>query len=182
MKKTGKRGVRSDKIPPRKRACSLLLLTPLYNDLCLNRAPHCGFKISLILILQPSILRTEQRYNSEYLSHQKIVIEISSSIFILCWLSCQVPNRGDRSWNEQCLPSFAMLCQYWITEPYRLHAESDIQLSSFGIFITIFSMTLRNGLPMMWTIKFWCFFFFFFFPRDCSCFSPKNNPLLVGVP
>jgi len=42
-----------------------------------------------------------------------------------------------------------MLCQYGITEPYRLHAGSDIQLSSFGIFITSFYKTLRKALPVM---------------------------------
>lgn len=146
----GKRGVWSDRISPGKRAWSLLpLLVPLHIDLCLARAPHWGFKLSLMLSLQPPIERKEQRNHSEYLSHQKTVIQISSSIFILCWLSCQAPNLGNRSWNEQCLHSFAMLCQYWITESYRLHAGSDIQLSSFGIFITTFYMTLRKALPTM---------------------------------
>lgn len=121
----------------------------LHSDLCLARAPHCGFKLSFILSLQPPIARKKQRNHFEYHPHQKTVIQISSSIFILCWWRCQAPNLGNRSWNEQCLHSFAMLCQYWITEPYRLHAGSDIQMSSFGIFITSFYMTIRKALPMM---------------------------------
>lgn len=149
----------SNQISPWTLAWSLLpLLMPLHIDLCLARVPHWGFRLPLTLPLQSSIERKEQRNHSEYLSHHKAVIQFLSSNFILCWLSCQAPNLGNRSWNKQCLHSFAMLCQYWITEPYRLHAGSDIQLSSFGIFITTFYVTLRKALPTMNCKPEFCFF------------------------